>query len=269
MRLFSSSIPLILLLVFSTASPAPAAVAPECNYTQETRVLLQYILTGEPGSERSCSDSELLSQARQQYLDGKLRSAFGLYSRILAVDPDHADALRGRGLVELRVGDYEAAIRDLAAAESQLGPYREQKFPGIVGSTGYLEWRKAQGIYEEGNDYLANKEYDNAIKKYGEALHVFRRYPQCLHNLAIAFGKSGQYRAAEIVCMEAISLRYSDWKFWKTLSIELYMQNKFHVAMSAMQQAMHLGPPEPEQAELIEDLEIVKDQLRKRRGFFS
>lgn len=231
------------------------AVATACVNSQESRMLVQYIVI-DP------TDDKALLEAKQLYLDGKLRGAELVYSRMLAADPSHADALRGRGIVEMRSARYVEAVRDLKAAEAQLGPYREQKFPGIVGSAGYLEWRKAQEIYDEGNELLEKRDYHNAIKKYGQALHIYRRYPQCLHNLAIALGKIGQYNAAEMVCMEAISLRYSDWKFWKTLATQFYMQNKFHNSLAAMQEAMHLGPPETEKASLIEDIEIVKDHLR-------
>jgi tetratricopeptide (TPR) repeat protein len=251
------------LAIAATMRASPTEPAFACTYTQESRVTVQYVVMGPDSGDAS------LNEAKQLYLDGKLRGAELIYSRVLASDPVHADALRGRGLVELRTSRYTEAIRDLSAAEAQLGPYREEKFPGIVGSAGYLEWRKAQDVYEEGNEFLEKRDYQNAIKKFGEALHIYRRYPQCLHNLAIALGKLGQYNAAEMVCMEAISLRYSDWKFWKTLSIEFYMQNKFHNALAAIQEAIHLGPPETEQASLIEDIEIVKDQLRKRHGLFS
>src|SRR5207244_2719768 len=131
------------------------------------------------------------------------------------------------------------------------------------GYGGYLDWTKAKTIYEAANDFLADKDYKSAIEKYREALKIYADYPQCLNNLAIALGKTGDYHAAELACTEAISIRSSDWKFWKTFAIDLYMQNKFHCSLSAMQQAMRLNPPVPDQAELIEDLEMVKDQLRK------
>jgi tetratricopeptide (TPR) repeat protein len=259
----------LILLFFVTAAAGYCGGSPECVQAQETRLILAYVITGTSNPDAVPNEADLLGQAKQLYLAGKLHAANAIYSRLLQSDSQHGEALRGRGLVYLRLGLFDEAIRDLSVAEAQLGPYREGKFPGIVGSTGYLEWLKAQKIYDQGNEFLENKDYENAIRKYGQALHIYRRYPQCLHNLAIALGKSGQYHAAEMVCMEAISLRYSDWKFWKTLSNELYMQNKFHVALAAVKEAMHLGPPETEQAELIEDLEIVKDQLRKRHGFFS
>ena len=142
-----------------------------------------------------------------------------------------------------------------------MGPYRERKFPGLGN---YQDWTRAQQQYLDANGELSRGNYTLAINMYEVALTIYPHYPQCLHNLAIALGKKGDYQAAGVRCMEAISFRHDDWKFWRTLGFELFKQGRLRPSLAAFQQAMALSPPVPDRAQLIDDVELVKDYLHKR-----
>ncbi len=175
------------------------------------------------------------------------------------INPENHQAFRGRGLSYLRMGRIERAISDFDKAGEELGPYREEKFPGW---SGYLDWSKAHDIYTEANSLLQAGSYQEAIVKYTQALSIYPPYPQCLHNLAIALDKTGEHDAAAQRCIEAISYRDGDWKFWKTLSLELYAQGKYLFALKAMEHARELNPPVPEEVEIIESLDKIRSSLR-------
>lgn len=197
------------------------------------------------------------------YDAGRLGTAILEYDQAINLDPGYYDGYRGRGLAYLRLGRYERAIADFDRSDAQLGPYREQKFPGLGG---YLEWKRAHDEYEDANRYLKSGDYDQAISMYRIALSIYPTFPQCLHNLAIALGKKGDHKQASLLCMDAISYRHADWKFWKTLSIELFMLGKYKSALLVMEQARQLHPPVPEEVEIIESIENIKDAMRQPRA---
>lgn len=197
-------------------------------------------------------------QAKRLYIEGKLGLSILSFDRAVALDPNNFEAYRGRGLSYLAMGRLERAVADFDRANEQLGPYREQKFPGLGG---YLEWQRAHEQYEHANNLLKSKDYDGACAAYKLALSIYPTFPQCLHNLGIALSKRGDHDAAARRCMEAISYRQTDWKFWKTLALEFYAQGKYRIALQSMEHAKELHPPVPEEVEIIESIENIKDAL--------
>lgn len=191
----------------------------------------------------------------------KFRPAVARLDDILRQHPGEKQALRQRGLCYMHLGQFDRAIGDLKVSIDDLGPYRERKFPG---RGAYLDWKRAQEQYADANAVFAAGDYERAIGMYELALSIYGHYPQCLHNLAIAQGKKGLWKQAEDSCMQAISLRWDDWKFWKSLGYFLFKQGKLDRALLAFRKAMELAPPESDRAQLIEDAEIIKDYLSGR-----
>jgi tetratricopeptide (TPR) repeat protein len=210
------------------------------------------------GPSKPDTTETLCRQAKRLYVEGKLGLSILSYERAVVLGPDNLDAYRGRGLAYLAMGRLERAIADFDRANEELGPYREQKFPGIGG---YLEWQRAHEQYELANNLLKSKDFEGACASYKLALAIYPTFPQCLHNLGIALSKRGDHDAAARRCMEAISYRQTDWKFWKTLALELYAQGRYRIALQAMEHAKELKPPVPEEVEIIESIENIKDAL--------
>lgn len=214
-------------------------------------------------SARAESTESASSLGRKLYEARKFGGAIVAYGQAIGADPKDHEAYRGRGLAYLRKGRFERAIADFDKANADLGPYRETKFPGVGA---YLDWQRAHDQYEDANKHLLARNYDQAIGMYRISLSIYATFPQCLHNLAIAVSKKGDHQEAAIYCMEAISLRHTDWKFWKTLAIELFMQGNYVLALQAMEHAKELTPPVPETVEIIESIEIIKDALHEQHA---
>jgi tetratricopeptide (TPR) repeat protein len=204
----------------------------------------------------------IVAQAKSLADAGKLGLSILEYDRAISLQPGSHELYRSRGLSYLRMGRLEKAIDDFDHANEELGPYREQKFPGLGG---YLDWQRAHERYLEGNRELGLGHYDGAIALYRDALSIYSTFPQCLHNLGIAYGKKGDHEEAALLCMEAISYRHVDWKFWKTLAIELHSQGKYITSLHAMEHAKELDPPTPEEVEIIEGIEVIKDSMQRHR----
>lgn len=196
------------------------------------------------------------SLAKLYYNQNRLGLCLLEYNRAIAEDPGNSEALRGRGLAFLRMGRIDKALEDLQQANSNLGPYRETKFPGLGG---YLDWQNAHEDYLIGNTYLRTGAYQRAMEKYRGALLLYPTFPQCLHNLGIILAKTGQHEQAAIACMEAISYRHDDWKFWNTLALELFALGRYRTSLQAMEHARDLKPPAGDEADIIEAIEKIKD----------
>ncbi len=67
----------------------------------------------DPGTERP---EALLEAALAKHSGGRLSEAAELYSRFLAAEPGHADALHLRGMARFALGDLDAAVDDVSAA---------------------------------------------------------------------------------------------------------------------------------------------------------
>ncbi len=215
------------------------------------------------GQPDAGSAARACQEARKLYDAGRLGAAIVEYDQAIRLDPNYYDGYRGRGLTYLRLGRNDRAAADFFKSDEHLGPYREQKFPGLGA---YLDWRRAHDEYEDANRYLRSGDYDQAISMYKTALSIYPTFPQCLHNLAIALSKKGDHKQAALLCMEAISYRHTDWKFWKTLAIELFMQGRYRQALEDMQYARALHPPVPEEVEIIDSIENIKDAIRQQRA---
>lgn len=200
-----------------------------------------------------------LEKAENFYASGKFSSAAYAFSQAISKTPENKELYRKRGLTRMQLGDYERAVEDFRIANQDLGPYRETKFPGFGA---YLDWKRARQQYEHAN-YVLNRleKPEQAITMYQTALAVYPTFPQCLHNLAIAFGKTEDYDQAVENCIKAISFRYTDWKFWNTLGLELYHQGKPRTAIRAFKQALNLEPSEPNRVAVLENIEFARDRL--------
>lgn len=208
------------------------------------------------------SAESICIHAKKLYDGGKTGLAILEYDRAIMLSPDSHAGYRGRGLAYLRIGRIERALADFDKANEELGPYREQKFPGLGG---YLDWQRAHVEYQEANKDLQSGNYDRAIMLYNTALAIYPTFPQCMHNLGIALSKKGDHDSAALRCMEAISYRQGDWKFWKTFGLELHMKGRYKFALQAMEHAKELHPPGPDEVEIIESLENIKDAIRQDR----
>ena len=105
--------------------------------------------------------SERLAIAAQHHQAGRLEDAEEIYRQILAVQPEHADALHLLGVIALQVGQHKAAAEyverairlkgDVAFFHSNLGDvYRKLgKFPEAVAC--YRRALKLEPNYPERN----------------------------------------------------------------------------------------------------------------------
>ena len=139
--------------------------------------MLAYATQGEVGRNASVNVASDLGQAITCFHDGRLRDSLGLCERILATDPDHADALRLTGVVLGRLGHPERAIEFMkAAAESKPRDGESHYNLGVV-------------LQDQG-------ELDAAERAYRRALGIAPEHWQARFNLGVVLQEYGRFDAA-------------------------------------------------------------------------
>jgi tetratricopeptide (TPR) repeat protein len=128
------------------------------------------------------SSDEKLQHALNCHGDGNLRDAATAYREIIAVDPDHVDALHYLGVVSLQTGQFEVAIEHIGKAV--------RLRPGNV-----------DAITNLGNAQQAFGQLDHAIESFRAALELSPASAILLANLGNAYRQEGRIEHA-IDCFE-------------------------------------------------------------------
>jgi predicted O-linked N-acetylglucosamine transferase (SPINDLY family) len=201
---------------------------------------------------------QALAQALAFHGQGKLGEAERLYAQILAVRPDHVDALQMMGLVKLAKGDPAEALRLVSAAMGARKPS-----PQVLLNHGLI--LNALARHEEAID-----SFDRALKqksKYAEAhnnraaalaalgrdeeaLPSFRKalaikpdYAEAHYNYCSSLRTIGRYEEALKSLERALALRPNYFKAHNNRGAVLETLGKLEPALADYERALAIHPP--------------------------
>jgi len=173
------------------------------------------------------SPNQLLQSAIQYHQRGRLAEAEQLYRKVLAQQPDHADALYLLGRLAAQVGRYGIAA-DLIGQAVALRP----DFPEAYCDLGVA-------LYGTG-------QLDEAICAYRQAIALRPQYADAYSNLGDALKVKGQAEEAIAACRHAVVLRSNFPEAHYNLGNALTMKARLDEAIIAYRQAIALRPNYPE-----------------------
>src|SRR2546428_612106 len=107
---------------------------------------------------------QLIREGVAHHQAGRLADAEARYRKVLDSHPDHSNALRLLGIIEMQAGRAAVAVQLIRRALT-LNPAAPDYHVNL------------------GNALKANKDLDGAIDAYREALKLKSNYPQALNNL--------------------------------------------------------------------------------------
>ncbi|EDY16422.1 TPR repeat-containing protein [Chthoniobacter flavus Ellin428] len=200
---------------------------------------------------------EAFALALQLHQAGRLAEAETLYRQILAVEPNHANALHFLGVVAHQVGQQETAI-DLirraialdpanAVAHSNLGyAYHAQgrTEEAIAEFRRALELNPGDALvyYNLGNALGECSRRDEAIAAYEQALRYRPNYPAACFNLANTLRNHGRLDRAIAAYRQAWRLVPGDADVAINLGNALVEQREFSEATAVLRHALQLRP---------------------------
>ena len=202
--------------------------------------------------------SEALQIALQHHQAGRLDLAEEIYRRILAVEPDHADALHLLGVIAHQVGKHEVAVEYIgraiglngteAAFHNNLGEaYRSAYGKPHEAVACYRRALELKPDYAEAHNNLGNAlqdqgKLDEAIACYRRALELKPDYAEAHNNLGNALKDQGKLDEAVACYRRALELKPDYAEAHNNLGAALQDQGKLDEAVACYRRALELKP---------------------------
>jgi tetratricopeptide (TPR) repeat protein len=104
----------------------------------------------------------------------------------------------------------------------------------------------AIGWFEQGNTYLNNKNYTQAVQAYDHAIMLDPNYFEALNAKADALNRAGQFNAALGVSDQLIALKPDYVKGWINRGYILYNLGRYSDELNAYETAISIDPSSPD-----------------------
>jgi protein O-GlcNAc transferase len=166
---------------------------------------------------------EALTLAFQHHQAGRLELAEDLYRRILAAEPQQADAWHLWGLIAQQTGRLAAAVDRIRHAIA-LSPTAAAYHNNL------------------GNVLLAQGAVDEAVACFQRALELNPHYAKAHHNLGNAYKEQGRLGAAMSCYREALDLEPNTAEIHNSLGIALQALGELNEAVACYERALELNP---------------------------
>jgi predicted O-linked N-acetylglucosamine transferase (SPINDLY family) len=167
--------------------------------------------------------SEALAIGLQHHRRGQLQLAEQIYRQIIAVEPNHADAIHLLGVVARQMGKYEVAVE-------------------TIGRAIRLNGNVAAYHNNLGNALKDQGKLDEAAACYRRALELKSEYAEAHNNLAAVFKEQGKLDEAVAGYRRALKLKPDYAEAHNNLANALRDQEKPQEAVAGYRRALELKP---------------------------
>jgi predicted O-linked N-acetylglucosamine transferase (SPINDLY family) len=167
--------------------------------------------------------SEALAIATRHYQAGRLRAAEQIYRQILAVEPNHADAIDLLGVIASQMGEHGIAVEYIERAIGLKGD--------VAAFHSHL-----------GTAYLALRRIPEAVDCYRRALKLNPDDADAHYNLGVAFKVQGNLVEAVACYRRALELKPNDAEAHNNLGNVLKDQGNLGGAVACYHRALELKP---------------------------
>ena len=201
--------------------------------------------------------SQAFQAAYQHHQAGRLAEAEALYRQILAVQPNHADALHLLGLVAHQVRRHDLAVEwirraivlspnnpaahsNLAEAYRAMGKYEE----AIASCRRALELKPdfANASLCLGNTFRERGQLGEAASAYRRALELKPDFPEGYNNLGITLADQGKFEEAAFAYRRALEFKPNYPEVHNNLGIALRELGDPESSLAATRRALELKP---------------------------
>ena len=180
-----------------------------------------------------------------------------IYRQILAVEPNHPDALHLLGLIAHQMGKHEIAAEHInrAIAINGFEVAYHCNLGAVLQAQGKLEeaaacFRRAlelkpdhaEAHYNLGNAYKASQELDQAVVCYRRALELRPDYVEALNNLGGILQAQKKFEESAATLRRTVELRPDFVAAHFNLGVALRWQGKVQDAIQSFRRAVELAP---------------------------
>jgi len=154
---------------------------------------------------------------------GQLQHAKAGYEAILAMQPQHYQALHLLGLVAAQTGDHPAAVE-------------------LIGKAIDLFPNNADFFVNRGNALRALKQLDAAVASYDQAIALQPQHAEAYANRGVALQELQQFEAAVASYSKAIAINPKHVGACSNRGLALHRLNRLEAALTSYDQAIALSP---------------------------
>jgi len=166
---------------------------------------------------------QAFAQALKLHEQGRLAEAEPLYAAVLAVRPDHFDALQMMGLVKLAAGQPAEALRLVLAAMGTRKP-------------------SPQVLLNHGLILEALKRYPEAIESFDQAIKLKSKYAEAHNNRGATLTSLGRDEEALESCRKAIAIKPDYVEAHYNAGTALRALGRYDEALKSFDRALALQP---------------------------
>lgn len=123
--------------------------------------------------------------------------------------------------------------------------------------------------YNLANRYLNQGRFEDAARKYRDAITIYGSEADFYVNLGVALRKLNDYVGAEQAFKQALALNATDWMSWSNLANAYLKQDKLVDSIKAFQQCLKCKPPPQERVAIEQDIKDMTKILRMRDPNFD
>jgi tetratricopeptide (TPR) repeat protein len=167
--------------------------------------------------------ADLLAAGRKLHETGRFAEAEIQYQRVLATQPDNADALNLLGIVAYRTGRQELAVELFQQAIQKNG-------------------RDPSYFSNLGNAFHGQGRLDEAVAAYRQAITIKPDYAEAHSNLGVTLEQQGKLDEAMSEYHQAIRIKPDYADAYSNLGVALEEQGKLDQALDAFKKAIELAP---------------------------
>lgn len=210
-----------------------------------------------PSGADAAGLAQTFESALQNHRQRRMAEAEDLYRQVLAVDPNHVDALHMLGVLAYQSGKAEAAVdligraiafnggnasfhNNMGEALRYLG--RLDEAVGHFSKSTELDPDGAEGHMNLGNAFAQQGQTERAIICYRRALELRPDYPEAHMNLGVALMERGKSNEAATHYRKALSLNPNFPEALMNLAIVLQHRGDFAQAVAHYRRALELRP---------------------------
>jgi protein O-GlcNAc transferase len=166
-------------------------------------------------------DADLVGLGLKHHQAGRFAEAEACYRRVLAAQPDHADALHLLGIIAQQTGRHELAVELISRAIKQNG-------------------RSAAYFCSLGIALKNQGKIDEAVKAYRQAIRIKPDLPEAHCNLGNALRGQGKLDEAVAACSQAIRIKPDLAEAHFNLGNALHGQGRLDEALASYDRALSL-----------------------------
>jgi len=172
---------------------------------------------------QSLNVPQAFAQGLKLHEQGRLAEAERLYAAVLAVRPDHFDALQMMGLVKLAAGQPAEALRLVAAAMSARKP-------------------SPQVLLNHGLILDALKRHQEAVESFDQAIKLKSKYAEAHNNRGATLTTLGRNEEALESCRKAIAIKPDYAEAHYNAGTALRALGRYDEALKSFDRALALQP---------------------------